>query len=108
MPCLHAEVRRFGTQAGVHVDDLSNALSSLHQQFNTRIIIADAHAETSIHDADFSGDICIVLGNEDEGVSKDVEAIATARVRIPMHKETDSLNVASASAVMLYEARKKR
>ena len=92
----------------VHVDDLANALLNLHQQFNTRIIIADAHAEASIHDVDFSGNICIVLGNEDEGVSKSVEAIATMKVSIPMQKQTDSLNVASASAVMLYEARKRR
>lgn len=92
----------------VHVDDLANALLNLHQQFNTRIIISDAHAETSIHGADFSGNICIVFGNEDVGVSKEIEAIADERVRIPMQQGTDSLNVASASAVMLYEARRKR
>ena len=92
----------------VHVADLAHALSSLQQQYNTRIILADAHANEAICDTNFSGNICIVLGNENEGASRGVEAIASTRVRIPMHNETDSLNVASASAVLLYEARRGR
>jgi tRNA G18 (ribose-2'-O)-methylase SpoU len=92
----------------VHVEELAQSLATVQEQFNTRVIIADAHADTSIEVADFTGNICIVLGNEDEGVSKSVESIATSRARIPMHKGTDSLNVASASAVLLYEARRNR
>jgi tRNA G18 (ribose-2'-O)-methylase SpoU len=92
----------------VHVDELAHSLASLRQECNTRIIVADAHADTAIHESDFSGNICIVLGNEDEGVSSAVEALADVHVRIPMENNTDSLNVASASAVMLYEARKNR
>lgn len=92
----------------LHVEKFADSLTNLQHQYGTRLIIADAHAETSIYDADFSGNICIVLGNEDAGVSKDVETIANVRVRIPMHNGTDSLNVASASAVMVYEARRRR
>lgn len=92
----------------VHVESLATSLEWLKNNHGTRIIIADAHAEQVIHDADFAGNICIVLGNEDAGVSESVEAVATGRVRIPMHNSTDSLNVASASAVILYEARRKR
>ncbi len=92
----------------VHVENLAASLDWLKNSHGTRIIIADAHAEQTIHDTDFAGNICIAFGNEDAGISESVEAVATDRVRIPMHKSTDSLNVASASAVMLYEARKRR
>ncbi len=92
----------------VHIDSLAASLEWLKQHHSTRIIIADAHAERIIYETDFSGNICIVLGNEDEGVTQEVESVATDRVRIPMSNSTNSLNVASASAVMLYEAGKNR
>ncbi|MBI5471228.1 MAG: RNA methyltransferase [Ignavibacteriae bacterium] len=92
----------------LHVEDLAAALDELKRNHGTRIIIADAHATQTIHEADFGGNICVVLGNEDAGTSADVEKVATDRISIPMHKSTDSLNVASASAVMLYEARRNR
>ncbi|MBX2990992.1 MAG: RNA methyltransferase [Bacteroidetes bacterium] len=91
-----------------HVDDLAVSLAWLKNNYATRIIIADAHAETTVDRANFSGNICIVFGNEDAGVSEEVNAIATDRVRIPMHNSTDSLNVASASAVVLWEGRRGR
>lgn len=91
----------------VHVEDLATSLDWLKNNHGTRIIIADAHGDQTIYETNFSGPICISLGNEDAGVSESVEAVATERVQIPMHKSTDSLNVASASAVMLYEARRR-
>jgi tRNA G18 (ribose-2'-O)-methylase SpoU len=92
----------------VHAESLANSLDWLKNSHGTRIIIADAHAEQTIHCMDFAGNVCVVFGNEDAGVSEEVKAVATSHVRIPMHNSTDSLNVASASAVMLYEARKRR
>ncbi len=92
----------------VHVEHLAQSLTWLKQQYGTRIIVADAHAAQTLHDAELSGNICIVFGNEDSGVSAEVENAASSRVCIPMHNAMDSLNVASASAVMLYEARRRR
>lgn len=91
-----------------HLDDLAGTLGWLRKQYTTRIIIADAKGPVSIYEADFGGNICIVLGNEGGGVSAAVDALADVRVRIPMQNNTDSLNVASASAVLLYEASKRR
>ncbi len=92
----------------VHVASLVESLSWLKDHSGTRIIIADAHGEHSLSEAEFTGNVCIVFGNEDSGVSQEVKTIATHSVRIPMHNATDSLNVASASAVVLYEARRRR
>jgi TrmH family RNA methyltransferase len=49
-----------------------------------------------------------VLGNEGEGISETILNACDVSVTIPMMNGTDSLNVASASAVFLYEASKQR
>jgi tRNA G18 (ribose-2'-O)-methylase SpoU len=90
------------------VPALATSLAWLASEHGTRVLVADAHGDQTIHEADFSGAICIAVGNEDAGVSAAVRAIVPRLVRIPMHKRTDSLNVASASAVMLFEARRQR
>jgi tRNA G18 (ribose-2'-O)-methylase SpoU len=90
-------------------DDLSKSLAWLKDKHNTRIVVATLGKGTSdITKADFSGNICFVFGNEDKGVSRKVLNIADAKVRIPISKAVDSLNVASASAVCLYEASRQR
>ncbi|MDP2913172.1 MAG: RNA methyltransferase, partial [Candidatus Omnitrophota bacterium] len=90
-------------------DDLGRALSALKKKHDTRIIAATPGRGTSdIAKVELSGNICFVFGNEDKGVSRGVLNIADAKVRIPISKTIDSLNVASASAVCLYEASRHR
>jgi len=48
--------------------------------------------------------VAFVLGSEGHGLSRAALAHVTATARIPMQPGTDSLNVASAAAVALYEA----
>ncbi len=92
----------------VHVDDLPEALRGLSREYGTKVV-ATTPAGTPIHTSNaLRGNCCIVLGNEGEGISDDVLEACTDRVSIPMLNDTDSLNVASASAVFLYEARRER
>lgn len=51
------------------------------------------------------GPVVLVLGHEGAGLSPDALAGATMQVRIPMAPGTDSLNVATAAAIALYEIR---
>jgi tRNA G18 (ribose-2'-O)-methylase SpoU len=92
----------------IHVPHLAGALRRLQTCFGTRVVAADLRGAASIYDLPLTGNVCIVLGNEDEGVSAEVLGLADARVLIPMHKETDSLNVASASAIFLFEVNRQR
>jgi TrmH family RNA methyltransferase len=48
---------------------------------------------------------CLVLGSEARGVSKEIEKLSDKFVKIKMSGEIESLNVASAAAVIFYEAR---
>lgn len=92
----------------VHVDNLKESLQTLAEKYKTRIIAAHPRGRKSIQEADFLGNICIVFGNEGEGISEEVLSVCDQTIGIPMLNETDSLNVSSASAVFLYEARKQR
>jgi tRNA G18 (ribose-2'-O)-methylase SpoU len=47
--------------------------------------------------------IVVVVGNEGEGLSDDALDACTHRARIPMTNSVDSLNVATAAAIALYE-----
>lgn len=87
--------------------DLAPSLRRL-QKLGVRIIAAAPGGKSiDIADADLSGSICLVFGNEESGVAEDVLRIADVRARIPISKDVDSLNVAGASAVFLYETRRR-
>ena len=61
----------------------------------------------NISEIKFSKQSCIVLGAEGPGVSQEILNVCDEFVSIPMKEGVDSLNVASASAVMLWEFQKK-
>jgi tRNA G18 (ribose-2'-O)-methylase SpoU len=92
----------------VHSSNLVESLSMIKKNYSTKIIAAHLGEENSIHAIDLNGNICIVLGNEGEGISETILNACDVSVTIPMMNGTDSLNVASASAVFLYEASKQR
>ena len=73
-----------------------------------RIVAARPGAALLATEADLRGRIAIVVGAEAEGLGEawnepDIEAVG-----LPMLGVADSLNVAAASAVLLYEARRQR
>jgi tRNA G18 (ribose-2'-O)-methylase SpoU len=92
----------------LHAERLGATLMTLCEKFKTRLIVTDPHARESIYSTDFTGNACIILGNENEGASPQIARLASQRVSIPMHRGVDSLNVASAAAAVLSEAAKQR
>ena len=101
-----------GTIFGLQVcyeDDLEASLMRLKKKYNTRIIAATlGKGASDIASAKLSGNICFIFGNEDKGISREILNISDSKVRIPIKKDVDSLNVASASAICLYEASRHR
>lgn len=49
------------------------------------------------------GGVCFAVGNEGHGLSGELIAACTGRVRIPMRPGCESLNAAGASAILLWE-----
>lgn len=57
---------------------------------------------------DYSGNIAIVIGNEGRGMSRLVKESCDLIASIPMKGKINSLNASVASAIVIYEAVKKR
>jgi TrmH family RNA methyltransferase len=90
--------------------DLVPALRLLKEKYGTRIIVT-SHKPPAVplSQADLSGNICFVLGNEAAGIDPGIAKLAAMTVTIPFASERiESLNVASASAVCLFEAQRVR
>jgi tRNA G18 (ribose-2'-O)-methylase SpoU len=92
----------------VEVNHLAGALRELRRA-GVGCVAAHPHAEgLRLSQAPLAADCCIVLGSEGEGLSPTVLAACETAAAIPMQNEVDSLNVASAAAAFLYEARRQR
>lgn len=65
--------------------------------------ITDSHAPRALYDCDLSGPIAWVFGNEGAGVSPQWRAAVAHRVTIPQPGGMESLNVAAAAAICLFE-----
>jgi TrmH family RNA methyltransferase len=64
---------------------------------------------TAPHDAyDAAKPAVLFMGNEQSGLPEEMERACDALVRIPMRGRADSLNLAAASAVMLYDQWRRR
>jgi 23S rRNA (guanosine2251-2'-O)-methyltransferase len=71
-----------------------------------------AAVETSVHSVDLFDwaprfPVCVVFGNELDGLTAEVSRFADTHVRIPMLGMKHSLNVATAAGVVIYELLRK-
>lgn len=72
------------------------------------IAAATPHADQLFTEADFTGPVAIAVGTEQIGLTDAWMEKADIRVRIPMFGIADSLNVASATTLVLYEVVRQR
>jgi tRNA G18 (ribose-2'-O)-methylase SpoU len=49
------------------------------------------------------GKVCLIIGNEGAGITRETLAAATRRYRLPMKGGAESLNAAAAAAIMIYD-----
>ena len=67
----------------------------------------DADSEHNLYDTDFGDRAVFVLGSETAGLSAEVEERIAQALSIPMANGVESLNVASAAAVLCFELRRR-
>jgi len=89
------------------VDHLTDAVYYL-QASGVKIISASEKATSLVYDLSFEGNVAIVMGAEDKGVSPSILKASDKTARIPLKGEIASLNVSVACAVFLYEAVRQR
>ncbi|MDE0297738.1 MAG: 23S rRNA (guanosine(2251)-2'-O)-methyltransferase RlmB [Candidatus Poribacteria bacterium] len=72
------------------------------------VVGADQDAPQIYTQADFTVPLCLVLGNEAEGLRRLVREKCDSLVQLPMHGHLPSLNVSVAAGVLLYEVLRQR
>ena len=78
-------------------------LLQLLERHAGKIVVTDLVARQSLYDVDLRGPVCMIFGNEGAGVSEPLKAVAGEKVLIPMPGKIESLNVAAAAAICLFE-----
>jgi tRNA (cytidine/uridine-2'-O-)-methyltransferase len=78
--------------------------TAFQAQHRGRLVLATTKASTPYTSIGFRDDDTILFGRESAGVTEEVAAAASERIRIPMTGEMRSLNVAVAAAMILGEA----
>jgi len=68
------------------------------------LIVTSLKAEKTIFETDLTKGVALVFGNEAMGVSSELIAAADEIVRIPIIGKAESLNVATAASICLYES----
>lgn len=98
-----------GTLFSVPIAEASSAETlAWLKSHQIRILSATPHTDTDYDAVDLSCGVAIVVGTEQHGLSNLWMEHADLKVRIPMHGQADSLNVASATTILLFEAVRQR
>ncbi|HKA46208.1 MAG TPA: RNA methyltransferase [Burkholderiales bacterium] len=77
-------------------------LAAVVQQFQGKVIATSPRGRP-LFEADLSGNVALVFGNEGGGISPGLLSVAHTVVTVPMPGRAESLNVAAAAAVCLFE-----
>ena len=90
----------------IESNDLVNTIKDL-KKHNIKVMATDLKTDESIYDEEYKK-CAVIIGNEANGVSKKVLDIVDKKIKIPMLGKTESLNASVATAVILYEAMRKK
>lgn len=80
-------------------DTLEDVLSTCK---DATVYALSSHAKTTIHDAPLHVKSIYVLGNESDGVSREVHAYCNDSITIPMNRGVESLNVAVTASLIAF------
>lgn len=82
-------------------DNLIETLKELQKQ-GFEVVVTSLDTTNNIYDINYNKKV-VVIGNEANGVSKEVQELADKKVIIPMLGKTESLNAGVAAGIMIYE-----
>ena len=103
--CLRASAGSIFAIPVVSESDAATAVCTLCDA-GLRVRATTVDGETSLDDADLSGPTAWLFGPESHGLPAELAEMAEERVRIPMSGSAESLNVAAAAAICLYQSAK--
>lgn len=80
----------------------------LCQQSGIKVVSCTEKTENNSFDVDLSGPVAIIMGSEEDGVSKEYMKVSDDRMKIPMTGTIESLNVAVSAGIVMYEINRQR
>jgi RNA methyltransferase, TrmH family len=101
--CLRASAGSIFAVPVLEMADTAALIAAL-QGVGVRVLATTLDGEVSLDDADLAAPTAWLFGPEAHGLSPDVAAAADVRVRIPMSGGAESLNIAAAAAICLYQS----
>ena len=85
----------------IEVDNLQDTIKQI-KKHHFKLMVTSLQTDNSIYDIEFKKKI-IVIGNEANGVSNEIQNIADEKAKIPMLGRTESLNASVAAGIVMYE-----
>ncbi|WP_346937430.1 RNA methyltransferase [Clostridium sp.] len=85
----------------IHDEDLSFTKKLINEGYN--LVCSSLQTDKNFFEVNLVDNAIIAVGNEGNGISDEVMNLATCKVKIPMIGNTESLNVAIAASIMIYE-----
>jgi RNA methyltransferase, TrmH family len=82
--------------------------AQLSDTMRVPVLVAAASSASALSAVDLRSPCAFAFGHEGQGVSPEIAALATQRVHIAMPGGAESLNVAAACAICLYEQQRQR
>jgi 23S rRNA (guanosine2251-2'-O)-methyltransferase len=73
-----------------------------------QIVACTEKTEQSLYEVDFTVPTVIIMGSEEDGISKEFIQLADRGAKIPLNGKVESLNVSAAGSIVLYEAVRQR
>ena len=85
----------------IECEDLVKTLKEI-KKHKFEIVVSSLQTDNSIYDINYHKKV-IVIGNEANGVKKEIQDLADKKIKIPMLGKTESLNASVATGIILYE-----
>jgi 23S rRNA (guanosine2251-2'-O)-methyltransferase len=78
------------------------------QEYGVQVVACTEKAADSVYAVDYTQPLAIVVGSEEDGISKEVLMQADRLAKIPMSGQVGSLNVSVAAGAIMFEAVRQR
>lgn len=85
----------------IECENLKQTLKEI-KKHKFKVVVSSLQTENSLYDMNYQKKV-IVIGNEANGVEKEIQELADERIKIPMLGKTESLNASVATGIILYE-----
>ena len=85
----------------IKTDNLSKTLKYFQSQ-KAKLYTLSSHVKKSYRDEIYAEKTIFILGNESEGVSREIESLSDTTIAIPMQRGVESLNVAVTASLLAF------